>query len=228
MLRGAAIGVTLVLLFLACSSDEDGATDTSAGAAPGTGGSGESPGTGGTGGSGESPGTGGTGESPGTGGYPPVADAATDQPTATIPDGGCVPGAYYPCTCADGGSGVNQCNTFGTGYLGCDCGEVDLDASTDAPACVGIGEPCANTVCCQGTCRDDPPYLCCFLQGCTGPGQCCNLTDCHAGQCCSDTGGSCGAIADCCSGYVERCLGGVCCRESGQPCSLPADCCSGS
>ncbi len=210
--RGAAIAAGLILGFLACSSEEDGEGSEFDGPGSSSGGTGD-----GTGGAvlddgsvtftGGTVGAGGT-SAPGSGGG--VTDAAVDQPTAYLVDGGCTAGETRTCQCDDGSWGLQSCNTHGTAYTPCDCS----GGTQDAGECVPVGEPCAaNPWCCEGSCNANAEgtfgIRCCFFSSCYGPGQCCNGTDCSGGQCCSETGGNCSDPTHCCNG-TDDCVNGTC------------------
>jgi hypothetical protein len=137
----------------------------------------------------------------GGGYYPPDPDGGTMQV--------CTPGATVACACAGSSSGVQTCNSVGTGLGACmGCQPTGTpDAGTCTPNCAG--RTCGDNGC-GGMCGACP-----MGQTCSAGGTCAAVMTCQP----SCGGRMCGP--DGCGGSCGTCPGGGSCNPMTGTCCTP-------
>jgi hypothetical protein len=142
----------------------------------------------------------------------------------------CVPGATANCACPGGPSGVQTCNSAGTGYGSCDCPTVDPckgkqcgpNGSGGSCGACGTGEIC-NV---EGKCVATGPGPCSLS---SPSGTCPSGQTCVAGACCDAMqacGSSCCAAGSMC---VQDQSGNLKCRgkcQASSDCGASEPCCA--
>lgn len=121
-----------------------------------------------------------------------------------------VPGATQSCACVGGATGVQTCNTLGTGYGACIGCPVSDGGTADACVATCGGRNCGDNGC-GGSCGSCSAGQTCMNGTCTTPSMPCP----HTANC---SGRSCGP--DGCGGTCGACPGnGTCNAMTGQCCT---------
>lgn len=113
-----------------------------------------------------------------------------------------------------GGGGAGSGGS-GSGATTSGGGDPSTTSSTSSGMCsVQLGQyPCgSDTDCCDGHCgKKGGTKVCCNDLGgaCSGPQDCCGVTNCEAGKCCGVIGESCTQDSDCCAS-TPKCNNGQC------------------
>lgn len=126
--------------------------------------------------------------------------SSTSDPSTTNVDAGttgvCTPGGTQSCTCTDGKSGSQSCQSDGSGYAPCVCSTAPCSKTNPGGTC-GAGLACVAGACCAST-------------------QACGAACCAGGTTCVDDGSGNKLCAQTCTASSE-------CPSAKHCCTLQAD-----